>query len=212
MTMRKLILKMSISLDGFVAGPNGEINWIFPYMSKDGKSWLTAKLWAAGLHIMGSRTYRDMASYWPYSDDQLAPPMNEIPKVIFSRGGTLASQAPRTTAALKDAIHAIPVRDTVSPAALTGWTEARFATGDLATEVAALKKQEGKPIFAHGGAGFAQNLVSRGLIDEFILVVNPIALGQGLPLFSSMSKPLGMKLIDSIRFSTGVLANTYLPP
>src|SRR5580698_2830931 len=87
-TTRKLVLKMSVSLDGFVAGPNGEIDWIFRTMGgAAGRDWLVDTLRSAGVHIMGSRTYYDMAAFWPYSDSPLAPAMNDIPKVIFSRSG-----------------------------------------------------------------------------------------------------------------------------
>jgi len=101
--MRKLILKMNISIDGFVAGPRGEIDWIFTNLD-DAKSWIVDTLWQAGVHIMGSRTYADMAAYWPASTDVLAAPMNQIPKVVFSRTGKAA-----TTKALEDASRMAPV-------------------------------------------------------------------------------------------------------
>ncbi len=83
-TKRKLVLKMSVSLDGFVGGPNGEVDWIFRTSRTMGDSteWVVDTLRNAGVHIMGSRTYYDMAAFWPYSDSPLAPAMNDIPKVI----------------------------------------------------------------------------------------------------------------------------------
>jgi dihydrofolate reductase len=62
--VRKLILKMSVSVDGFVGGPNGELDWIFRSLDKDATAWTIENLWQAGVHIMGSRTFRDMAAYW----------------------------------------------------------------------------------------------------------------------------------------------------
>ena len=99
--MRKLILKMSVSLDGFVGGPNGEIDWVFKSYDAGATDWEVEALWNAGIHIMGSRTFQDMAAYWPTSTEPFAPPMNEIPKAVFSRTGTIATAA--TTRALEDA-------------------------------------------------------------------------------------------------------------
>ena len=92
--MRKLVLKMSVSVDGFVSGPNGEVYWIF----KTGNGvteWLVDTLWQAGVHAMGSRTYYNMAAFWPSSGAPLAAPMNEILKVVFSRKGSSIRRAPR---------------------------------------------------------------------------------------------------------------------
>ena len=85
--MKKLVLKMSVSVDGFVGGPKGELDWIFRTQSKDAVKWDREMLWNASLHLMGSRTYHDMAAWWPTSKETFAPPMNEIPKAVFSRRG-----------------------------------------------------------------------------------------------------------------------------
>ena len=85
---RKLVLKISVSLDGFVCGPNGEVDWVFTTIGgADSADWILNTLRGAGTHIMGSRSYKDMAAFWPFSDLPIAAPMNEIPKVIFSRTG-----------------------------------------------------------------------------------------------------------------------------
>ncbi len=104
-TKRKLVLKMSVSLDGFVAGPNGEVDWIFRTSGGgDSTEWVLNTLRGAGVHIMGSRSYYDMAAFWPFSDMPIAPPMNDIPKIIFSRKGIKdGAQADRTTRALAEA-------------------------------------------------------------------------------------------------------------
>lgn len=198
--MRKLILKMNISLDGFVAGPNGEIDWMFTNLD-DAKSWIADTLWQAGVHIMGSRTYADMAAYWPASTDVLAAPMNEIPKVVFSRTGKAT-----TTRALEDASRIAPVER-----AGASWAQPRIASGDLAEEIARLKKEPGKDILAHGGAAFARSLVASGLVDEYQLVVHQVALGRGLSLFSDLPKPLPLTLVSTTRFGSAVLANILRP-
>src|SRR3954454_8303285 len=82
--MRRLVLKMSMSLDALVAGPNGELDWIFRTLDADATHWIVETLEAAGLHIAGSRTFRDMAAYYPTSTAPYAAAMNEIPKAFFS--------------------------------------------------------------------------------------------------------------------------------
>jgi dihydrofolate reductase len=82
--MRELILKMSISVDGFVADPDGGLKWVFD-SDPEAAAWTVETVWNASLHIMGSRTFRDMAAYWPTSTEVFAPPMNQIPKAVFSK-------------------------------------------------------------------------------------------------------------------------------
>jgi dihydrofolate reductase len=199
--MKKLILKMNISIDGFVGGPKGEIDWIFFQNDDESKAWIARTLSDAGAHIMGSRTYADMAAYWPSSTDVLAAPMNEVPKVVFSRTGKAA-----TTRALEDAMRAVP------PAkAGASWGEPRVAAGDLREEIERLKREPGKAVVAHGGAGFARSLVASGLIDEYQLVVHPVALGRGLPLFADLPKPLSLQVVETTTFVSGVVARVLRP-
>jgi dihydrofolate reductase len=212
--MRKLVLKMSVSLDGYVGGPNGEIDWLFKSLDEGATAWIADTLWQAGVHIMGSRTYHDMAAYWPTSTEPLAAPMNEIPKVVFSKKGSLRQGDELTTTALKDAIGASGAKlsaGSAKPSPNTAsWTDATVARGELVEEITRLK-QAGKDIIAHGGARFAQSLVRLGLIDEYQLLVHPIALGAGLPLFSGLDKPLYLKLVSTSLFSRGVVAHVYRP-
>ncbi len=97
--MRKLILKMSITLDGFVGGPNGEIHGIFKTKSEDAAAWTVDKILQAGAHLMGRKTFNDMAAYWPNSSEVFAAPMNEIPKIVFSKKGFDPSQKGKSSAA-----------------------------------------------------------------------------------------------------------------
>ena len=90
--MRKLILKMSVTIDGFVGGPNGELDWIFQTLGEDATAWTMDHLSQAGAHLMGRRTFHDMAAYWPSSTVAFAAPMNDIPKIVFSRKGFTLSQ------------------------------------------------------------------------------------------------------------------------
>jgi dihydrofolate reductase len=215
-TKRKLVLKMSVSLDGFVGGPNGEIDWIFRTMGDSAaKEWIVNTLREAGAHMMGSRTYYDMAAFWPFSDTPFASPMNDIPKIIFSRQGIKdGTQVDRTTQALADAkADRIGERPgiTPTPAVLQSWAEPTVARGDLGEEVLRLKEQPGNFILAHGGARFAQSLVASGLIDEYRLVIHPVVLGAGQPLFSGLRSPVDLRLVSATPFGSGVVAAVYQP-
>jgi dihydrofolate reductase len=189
--MRKLILKMSLTLDGFVCGPNGETDWVFKYGSDDAKAWSIEHLWQAGAHLMGSRTFGDMAEYWPTSDSPFAPPMNDIPKIVFSKKGVVKPSSSANERA-------------------RSWSEARVLTGDLATEISALKTEPGKDLVAHGGATFARSLIAAGSIDEFKLMILPVAIGKGVPLFSELGHPLPLELVDAVKFD-GPVALVYRP-
>jgi dihydrofolate reductase len=214
--MRRLILKMSITLDGFVCGPNGEIDWIFQSADRELTAWTVERLWQAGLHLMGSRTYYDMASWWPQSTEPFARPMNEIPKAVYTCSGALhASPSDHTTPAVEDALRARRSSGSVlaAPSAIItrSWTHPAVLSGDFAGAIARLKREPGKDIFAHGGARFAQSLVATGLIDEYQLIVHPVALRRGQPLFSGLPRPLAFGLVSATVFPAGAVAHIYRP-
>jgi len=180
--MRKLILKMQLSADGFVAGPNGELDWIFASMDEACSAWIVDGLWQASVHLMGRVTYHDMAAYWPTSNEPFAAPMNEIPKFVFSR--TL-EEAP--------------------------WGDTMIVRGDLADEINRLKQLPGRELLAHGGARFARSLVALGLVDEYRLVVHPVVLGKGLALFDGIEAPRDLVLVGATPFPSGAVAMVYRP-
>jgi dihydrofolate reductase len=196
--MRDLILGMSMSLDGFIAGPNDENDWIFSTGSPDAKAWKLKAVSSAGVHIMGSRSFAGLASFWPTSTDAFASPMNEIPKVVFARGGRPAIAPAPANAKVQATAEAI-----------ASWREARVASGPLAEEIARLKREEGKPIFAHGGATFAQSLVRADLIDEYRLAVHPVALGDGKALFARLEARSTLALVECTRFEGGAVGLVY---
>ena len=180
--MRRVVLQMGVTLDGYVAGSGGEGDWGLPPEHPDVRAWKVASLGQVGSHIMGRVTYEQMATHWPNATGDYADSMNELPKVVFS--ATL-------------------------PAA--GWSGTRIARGDLAAEIAALKSEPGGEIMAHGGAAFVQALSRLGLIDEYRLVVLPVALGNGLPLFKDLPKPLRLDLAEARSFPDGTVINVYQP-
>jgi dihydrofolate reductase len=180
--MRRLILQMQMSIDGFAGGPNGELDWIFPGFGSDATGWIVDRLWQAGAHLMGGATYRDMAAHWPTSSEPAAAPMNQIPKLVLSRS-----------------LHDAP------------WGETRIVAGDAATEVARQKQECGRDLLAHGGVRFARSLIQSGLIDEYRLIVHPVVLGRGLQPFSQIASPARLALVEAVTFKTGVIAKTLRP-
>ena len=178
--MRRVVLQMGVTLDGYVAGPSGDGDWGLPPEHPDVRAWKVASLRQAGTHIMGRVTYEQMAGHWPSATGDYAVLMNDIPKVVFS--ATL-------------------------PAA--GWADSRIARGDLAEEIAALKSEPGGEIMAHGGARFVQALSRGGLIDEYHLVILPVALGNGLPLFKDLAGPLRLDLAEAKSFPGGTVIHVY---
>lgn len=207
--MRKLILKMELTVDGFVGGINGEIDWMFGSTDEEAANWIVETIGNAGLHIMGRRTFNDMKNWWPYSTEVFAAPMNEIPKAAFSRKGFIDED---TTQAIKDATAenettGLKKQELVYKG--DSWTNARLLTGDLAEEITKLKLEPGKDIVAHGGAGFAQSLIELDLIDEYHMVIHPVALGRGLPIFAAAPSPFNLELINVIPFKGGAVAHIY---
>jgi dihydrofolate reductase len=153
--MASLVLKMSVSLDGYVAPVDGSTDWIAAGGSRDGLSWTVETVGNAGAHLIGAATYAGWAGYWPTASGPFAKAMNEIPKVVFSN--SLAS---------------------------ADWGETTIAAGDLAEAVTRLKRERtGGYLLAHGGARFARSLVGTGLIDEYRLMIHPVVLGAGERLF-----------------------------
>ena len=214
--MRKLILKMDLSLDGFVSGPNGESDWIFETLDEGCRIWELEAIWQAGLHVMGRKTFEAMASYWPSSTNPFAAPMNTIPKLVFTRSGKVDFDAIKTAAPqdVEEADAKVqknrPQR--ASPEEIKKnqrtWRDPIVAT-DLIAEIARQKALPGKDLIAYGGASFARELVRRDLIDEYRLVIHPVALGKGLPIFDGLEKPLALKLVSSSAFPGGATAKIF---
>ena len=155
--MASLVLKMSVSLDGYVAPTDGSTDWEAAGRSDDGAAWTLDTVSDARAHLVGAATYTRWAAFWPSASGPFAKPMNEIPKVVFSNSLTSAA-----------------------------WADTTIATGDL-TEAVTRLKQEGSDgyLLAQGGARFARSLVETGLIDQYRLVIHPVVLGAGERLFTT---------------------------
>ena len=153
--MASLVLKMSISLDGYVASADGGNDWIAAGRADDSTSWVLETVSNASSHLIGATTYAEWAAFWPGASGPFAKAMNDIPKVVFS--SSLAS---------------------------ADWGETTIATGDLAAAITRLKQQRSDGyLLAQGGVRFARSLVETGLIDEYRLVIHPVVLGAGERIF-----------------------------
>ncbi len=181
--MRKVIAFNMVTLDGFFAGPHGEIDW--HNVDDEFNTFAINQLDEVGALLFGRVTYEMMASYWPTpqaiaDDTAVAQMMNQLPKVVFSRTLTKA-----------------------------GWQNTRLVNGNAAEEVARLKQQPGKDLFIFGSADLTASLLPDGLIDEFRVMVNPVVLGHGQPLFKDVQQPLKLKLLKSRPFQNGNVLMEY---
>ncbi len=187
--MRKIILPMNISLDGYVEGPGGAMDW-FP---TDDESWQYTKEGLARVDtvLLGRVTYQIFTQYWPAaganpssSPDEVAFSrwIEQIPKVVFSR--TLER---------------------------VDWKNTRLVKEDIPGEMARLKAQPGKDITLVGGAGIAQSFIRLGLIDEYWLKIIPVVLGGGKMLFKDIQGQLRLQLVNVRNFKAGVVALEYRP-
>jgi dihydrofolate reductase len=173
---------MGMSLDGYVASDR-EHPGVAVAEDAELVRWKLDRVAKAGAHLMGRVTYQEMAAYWPHSTSPYAAPMNDIPKVVFSKTLSQAS-----------------------------WPTTRIARGDLAAEITALKQEPGPDVIAHGGASFAAALAAQGLIDEYCLVIQPVAVGRGQALFAELPAALRLELVEARSFRCGVVVHLYRPP
>ena len=178
--VRKVVWQMMFTLDGFMAGPKGALDW--HVIDDDFKKYVADMPKRIDTFIFGRVTYELMADFWPSSNEPEAPMMNTFPKLVFSR-------------TLKE----------------TPWNRSRLATKSVPEEVARLKGEPGKDIALLGSSDLASTFIRHGLIDEYRLLLNPLARGAGLPLFQGLEKPLFLRLEKAQTFASGVVALTYTP-
>jgi dihydrofolate reductase len=176
--MRDVVAHAWMSLDGFSCDECTEtMEDIEDPVEEDH---FVRRLAGAGTHIMGRVSYLEMAEFWPKSDHPNAAPMNDIPKVVFSR--TLQT---------------------------ADWPKSRIASGDTAEEIARLKREPGGEIIAHGGTQFVRSLTRLGLVDRYRFYVLPFAAGEGIPLFTGGARPGRLRLESSTAFPSGMLELVY---
>ena len=179
--MRKVALAMFISLDGFIEGPNQEL--VPPAYSADlDRYWIKGNVEGAGLMMYGRVCYEGMVQFWtsPAAPQEEARQLAEVPKIVFSRSLQKAS-----------------------------WKNSTIVRDDIADTVMKLKAEPGGDIVLIGGAGIANTFMKQGLIDEYRLLVSPIVLGAGTPLFQGGYARFNLTLADAKPFDTGAILLTY---
>jgi dihydrofolate reductase len=181
---RRLILYMSMSLDGFAARRDGSMDWLGDAQAHGAhrQRAVAELLGQTGLLVLGARAGAQMAQAWPGSQSPTGELMNALPKVVFS--STL--------------IH-------------VEWSNARVSDRPVEDEIPELKREPGNDIVVFGGASFARSLAGHGLIDEFRINVQPVVLGHGLPLLHGLPEPLPLELVSSTSWADGPITQTYVP-
>jgi len=188
MSQRKLILSMQITLDGFVAGPNDEADWLIT--GEDDWKDLFKDLDSADTYLLGRKMYPLYSEHW---QTVLHTPGSDPNELKF------AKLADKTQ-------HIVFTKGDFKP----DWKNTRVAH-DLPAEVARLKKENGKNIIAWGGANFALNLIKLDLVDEYRFALNPTMLAGGKQLFRNLEQKKKLTLIDSKPLKSGLIILTYQP-
>jgi len=186
MDQRKLILSMQITLDGYVAGPNDEADWLI--ISADAWTDLNKDLESADTYLLGRKMYPGYSEHW---QSVLRNPDSDPNELKF------AKLAEKTQ-------HIVFTKGDFRP----DWKNTRVAH-DLPAEVARLKKENGKNIVAWGGANFASNLIKLGLVDEYRFALNPTLLTKGKALFDNLQQRKKLTLIDSKPLKSGLVILRY---
>jgi dihydrofolate reductase len=186
--MRKIISFMHISLDGFVAGPNGEMDWIkvdeeiFDYVGK--------RISEGDAALYGRVTYEMMENYWPTAGDEPNASRHDIEHSRWYKK-----------------VHKIVLSKTMKEAGLTNTT---IISDNLSDKINEIKQQAGEEILLFGSATATHSLIQLNLIDGYWLFVNPIILGQGIPLFVDIKDKIKLKLLTTRQFTSGVTALNYM--
>jgi dihydrofolate reductase len=183
--MRNIIYSMLVSLDGFIEAPDGDISWSVP--DEELHQHFNEMEAAIGVHLYGRRMYEIMAGYWPTADQQ--PSVSQV-EVEYAR--------------LWRSMPKIVFSTTLEKVA---WNS-RLVRGNIAEEVRQLKSQPGKDMSV-SGAGLAASFMQLGLIDEYRLYIHPILLGDGKPMFPPMKERIKLKLVETLRFGSGVVLVRY---
>ena len=188
--MRKIKLQMQLSLDGFVCGLDGQMDWMVWNWDDILKNYVAGLTNSVDTFLLGRFTGEGMAVYWPTvasnpesneEEKWMAERLNNWPKVVFSRHITHID-----------------------------WTNVRVAS-DIVEEVKELKQEPGKDIMLYGGAGIVSSFIRENLIDEYHLFINPVVIGTGKTIFADVKDTMNLKLVNSIRSTTGIVIFHYVP-
>jgi len=185
--MKKLKLQVQMTVDGFVAGPYGELDWMQWNWSDDIKNYVSVLTDSVDTILLGRKMTDGFISHWtnvtadPNNEEyEAAKKFVDYPKVVFTK--TVDNH---------------------------NWINTTLAKGDLAEEVNRLKEQRGKNIIVYGGANFVSSLIKNNLIDEYYLFINPTAIGKGMEIFNKVEDTMKLKLVNSFAFECGIVVNKY---
>lgn len=167
--MRKVILQLAVSLDGFIEGPHGEYDWCFT----DQDYGMTDFLKQIDAIFMGRKSYEMMQAY----------------------------EGPNPWAGVKTYVFSNSLKNVSA--------DAQLVKGDFRQEVRSLKEQPGKDIWLFGGAALTTSFINEGLVDELLLAVHPIILGNGKPLFQHINGRKPLKLTGQKAYATGLIFLHY---
>jgi dihydrofolate reductase len=189
--MRRLIVSNLMSLDGFVAGPNGELDWFvhegFMIGTEFGQ-YARELISSVDAILLGRLTYEEFVGYWPTATDNdpvITERMNGLPKLVFSR--------------------------TLNKVGWGKWNNAKLVKENAAGEVNRMKQEPGKDLVIYGSGDLASSFMRFGLIDEFQIFVQPIVLGKGKPQFKDLNERFKLKLITAKPFKSGAVGLYYEP-
>lgn len=189
--MRKVVLQEFISLDSLAAGPNDNVDYI-PASTKGDQSFGKEQeklMNSIDTILLGRVTYQMFADYWPKvtkgKEKPFADKLNSIPKIVFSK--------------------------TLESAPWGDWEEAKVVSDDAVKEIAKLKQRSGKNMIIWGSISVAQAAIEEGLIDEYRLVICPVVLGSGRPLFLDKVDSFGLKFLEVKKFDQGAVQLKYKP-
>jgi len=186
--MRKVILAMQVTLDGFIEGPNGELDWA---MKEDEETWKDVfdLQGSSDTLLLGRVMYPAFEKYWLAAPTNPSSTKNEI-----------------EYARLADKMQKIVFSKTLEK---VEWKTTRIVKDHIAEEILRMKQEPGRDMVILGGAGLASTFVNLGLIDEYHLIVNPLVLGGGKPLFKDVKERHKLKLINTKTFKSGKVVLHY---
>lgn len=182
--MGKLIVTMWVTLDGFIAGPNNAMDWVIPL--GDYQSELVA---SADTLLLGRVTYESFAGAWPHVPDN-----PDAPEGLKAYARTLNS--------MRKVVYSKTLRE-------VAWHNSTLKHEIEAADIQAMKQQTEKNIVIYGSASIVQSLTNLGLIDEYQLLLHPLVLGDGKPLFEHIKERVALKLITTKTDPSGVVLLFY---
>ena len=179
---------MNVTLDGFISGLESELDWHFQNWSSDMAELLSQELGNADTIILGRSTYDAMSEYWPTRSECLSIPREDIAFADMMNSHTKL-------------VFSTSIRR-------VHWRNSRILRGNVASEIIKLKKLDGKNMIIYGSGKLVRTLLSLNLIDEYLLWIHPVLLGEGVSLFKEKIKK-NFSLVDGRTFDSGVVALRY---